>query len=83
MLEPDAFRLASRLVHERKVRGYLHAVIARHRFTKIDGPWIDLRGDTVRALAPVKALATAVRPRTYRLDAYRQLLIDLGLMPHA
>jgi hypothetical protein len=47
---------------------------------KPDEPWIALASDKVQVLAPKKSLAFQVRPRSYRLDAFAQLLRDLGML---
>ena len=45
---------------------------------KPETPWIMLVGEKVEVLAPGKGLVFDVRPRTYRLDAFSQLLQTLG-----
>jgi hypothetical protein len=79
-LDATAVRLAQRLVKDRDPATFLDDLVLRHRRVKPEGPWIRLAGDTVQVLAPQKALATLVRPRTYRLDAYGQILRDLEVL---
>jgi hypothetical protein len=79
-LDATAIALAQRLVRDRDPAAFLDHVVSRHRLVKLDGPWLGLKGDTVQVLAPKKALATLVRPRTYRLDAYGQILRDLDVL---
>jgi hypothetical protein len=47
---------------------------------KSDAPWITLAADRIQVLAPTKSLAFQVRPRSYRLDAFAQMLRDLGML---
>ena len=79
-LDPGPARLAARLVVERDPDEFLRQLVERHRMAKPDAPWITLAGDKVQVLAPKKALVFGVRPRTYRLDAFSQLLRDLGMI---
>lgn len=79
-LDATAIALGQRLVRDRDPAAFLDHVVSRHRLVKPDGPWIGLKGETVQVLAPKKVLATLVRPRTYRLDAYGQILRDLDVL---
>jgi hypothetical protein len=80
-LDPWPGRLAARLVRERDPHGFLRELAERHRMAKPEGPWIALAADKVQILAPKKSLSFEVRPRTYRLDAFNQLLRDLRMIP--
>jgi hypothetical protein len=73
-------RLATRLVVERDPDEFLRQLVERHRMAKPETPWIMLASDKVEVLAPKKSLVFDVRPRTYRLDAFEQLLRDLGMI---
>jgi hypothetical protein len=86
-LEPDKLkldhgpvRLAALLVAERDPDEFLRQLVWQHRTAKPETPWIMLAGDKVEVLAPNKKAAFDVRPRTYRLDAFTQLLHDLGMI---
>jgi hypothetical protein len=79
-LAPGPGRLASRLVVERDPDRFLQQLVERHHMAKPDAPWITLAGDRVQVLAPNKSLMFGVRPRTYRLDAFNQLIRDLGMI---
>ena len=79
-LEPGVVGIAERLIVHRAPNMFIEQLVARHRFAKPDGPWIALAGDKVDVLVPAKALATSVRARTYRLDAFEQILCDLGVL---
>ena len=79
-LDATAIALARGLVRDRDPAAFLDRLVLRHRLVKPDGPWIGLKADTVQVLAPKKVLATLVRPRTYRLDAYGQILRDLAVL---
>lgn len=77
-LDPSPFQIAILLVDKRKPIEFLQHLVERHHLAKPDAPWIRLNGDKVHVLAPQKSLAFPVRPRSYRIDAFKQLLRDLG-----
>jgi hypothetical protein len=79
-LDPGPTRLAARLVDERDPDRFVQQLVERHHIAKPESPWIALAGNSVQVLAPKKSLVFAVRPRTYRLDAFGQLLRDLGMI---
>ncbi len=79
-LDPGPLRIAERLVQERDPVDLLHRLVDRHRMVKSDAPWISLAADKIQVLAPKKNLAFQVRPRSYRLDAFAQLLRDLRML---
>ena len=79
-LDPTPLRIGEILVLKRDPVGFLRSLVDRHRSAKPEDPWIALEGDRVRILAPNKNLAFLVRPRSYRLDAFAQLLRDLGMI---
>lgn len=79
-LDPGPTRIASRLVSDRDPDVFLRQLVQRHRLAKPDGPWIGLAGDKVQILAPAKSLAFDVRHRSYRLNAFAQLLRDLEMI---
>ena len=72
--------IAARLVDERDPDTFLRQLVGRHRMAKPEAPWVVLVGEKVEILAHTKSLAFEVRPRTYRLDAFSQLLRDLGMI---
>jgi|GEM_PF-4544725 len=80
MLDPGPAGIAARLVKELNPDTFLRHLVERHRLAKPEAPWVALLGDKVEILAPAKSLAFQVRPRTYRLDAFSQLLRDLGMI---
>jgi hypothetical protein len=79
-LDPGPIRLAALLVAERDPDEFLRQLVWQHRAAKPETPWIMLVGDKVEILAPKKGEAFDVRPRTYRLDAFKQMLHDLGMI---
>jgi hypothetical protein len=80
-LDPYPYALAERLVVKRDVDGFLSGLLERHRQTKPGDAWVANERGVLRVLAPKKNLDLLPRPRTYRLDAFAQLLRDLGLVP--
>jgi len=79
-LDPGPLRIGEVLVIDHDPVGFLRRLVDRHRMVKPDEPWIALASDKVQVLAPKKSLAFQVRPRSYRLDAFAQLLRDLGML---
>lgn len=80
MVDPGPAGIAARLVDERDPDAFLCQLVERHRMAKPEAPWVRLVGEKVEILAHTKSLAFQVRPRTYRLDAFSQLLRDLGMI---
>lgn len=80
-LDPWPGKLAARLVNKRDPDGFLRDLVERHRIAKPEGQWIALAAGKVQILAPKKSLSFQTRPRTYRLDAFNQLLRDLQMIP--
>lgn len=80
-LDPYPNGLAERLVVQRDVSGFLNGLVERHRQTKLGEAWVTYERGVLRVLTPKKNLDLLPRPRTYRLDAYAQLLRDLELVP--
>jgi len=79
-LDRGTTRLAALLVVERDPDEFLRQLVERHRIAKRETPWIMLIGDKIEVLAPNKSTVFDTRPRTYRLDAFNQLLRDLGMI---
>jgi hypothetical protein len=79
-LDHGPIRLTALLVAEHDPGEFLRQLVWQHRTAKPETPWIMLAGDKVEVLAPNKSEAFDVRPRTYRLDAFKQLLHDLGMI---
>jgi hypothetical protein len=79
-LDPGPARLAALLIIERDPGEFLRQLIERHRLAKPETPWIMLEGDKIEILTSRKNLPSEVQPRTYRLDAFNQLLRDLGMI---
>jgi hypothetical protein len=79
-LETWPQRLAEHLLIDRNPGEFLRQLVQRHRMAKADAPWIALSGDKVQDLVPSKTTGFDVVPRTYRLDAFGQLLRDLGMI---
>lgn len=79
-LEREPFELAELLVKRRDAQRFLQQLVDRHRRAKGEAPWVTLLHDRIKVLAVKKNLPDAVRPRTYRLDAFKQLLLDLRLI---
>ena len=80
-LDPGPVQLAARLIEDRDPTEFLRQLVERHRRAKLESPWVALVGNTVEILTPNKNLDLEIRPRTYRLDAFSQLLRDLGMFP--
>jgi hypothetical protein len=80
-LEQEPFELAKLLVTEPHPRRFLQALVERHRSAKGDAPWVTLFNGKVKVLATEKNLPDHVQLRSYRLDAFKQLLLDLELIP--
>jgi hypothetical protein len=81
--EPDPIHpvtLARMLVLQSKPDDLLRQLVNRHQRVKSENPWIELTGDKIKVVARNQAVAFAVEPRTYRLDAFAQLLRDLGMV---
>lgn len=78
--DPAVIRLCSHLVTHRAPDQFVEALIARHSVVKADGPWLALSKGTIRPLVHAKLQNLAVRPRSYRLNAYAQLLTDLRMI---
>ena len=76
-LERSAVDLAHTLVTHKRPVEFLDKIVQRHAAAKPDGPWIMLAGDAIKPLVLAKTLVTTVRPRTYRLDAFEQILWDV------
>ena len=76
-LERSAVDLAHTLVTHKRPVEFLDKIVQRHAAAKPDGPWIMLAGDAIKPLVPTKTRVTTVRPRTYRLDAFEQILWDV------
>jgi len=72
--------LALQLLDKRDPDDFLEQLVARHCSAKPESPWARLAGEKVQILAPKKNLDLTVRPRTYRLDAFAQLLRDLRMI---
>jgi hypothetical protein len=72
--------LARMLVLQSKTDEFLRQLINRHQRVKSENPWIELTGDKIKIVAGNQAVAFAVEPRTYRLDAFAQVLRDLGIV---
>jgi hypothetical protein len=79
-LDPGPSELSSILLQGRDAERFLSSLVDRHRVAKSDAPWIELVEQRVRKLAPTKAISLPIRPRAYRLDAYGQILRDLGMI---
>ena len=79
-LEVEPFSIASLLVKERKPHEFLRTLVERHHWAKADAPWVALMQDKVQVLAIKKNIPESITPRSYRLDAFRQLLVDLRLI---
>ena len=80
-LDPGPVQLRRTLIEDRNPTEFLRQLVERHRRAKLESPWVALVGNTVEILTPNKNLDLEVRPRTYRLDAFSQLLRDLGMFP--
>jgi hypothetical protein len=80
-LDQGPIQLAARLIEDRDPPEFLRQLVACHRRAKLESPWVALVGNNVEILAPKKNLYLVIRPRTYRLDAFGQLLRDLGMLP--
>jgi hypothetical protein len=79
-LDTTACELGRQLVTSAN-RAAVHALANRHLLAKADDPWIRLRGDRVEVVAPRKKVESyKVGPRAYRLDSYRQILVDLRIV---
>lgn len=76
----EPIRLAERLVKERNPKRFLVELVDRHRGAKPESPWVALANDRIKVLATGKNLPDKAEPRTYRLDAFKQLLLDLDLI---
>ena len=79
-LERGPADLSTALLQKRDAREFLSGLVDRHRSSKADGPWIEIVGNRVHVLTPGKGSALSVRPRSYRLDAYGQMLLDLEMI---
>lgn len=80
-LDPFPNALGERLVVNRDAEGFLDGLVERHQQVKLGDAWITLERGRLRVLTPKKNLDLEPGPRTYRLDAYAQLLHDIRLIP--
>lgn len=71
--------LADRLVTKRDALSYVESLLARHQRVKGGDPWIDVVRGQVRPRSMKKNLDLRLRARTYRLDAFGQMVRDLGM----
>jgi hypothetical protein len=76
-LERSAVGLVRMLAVDGNENGFVHGVLARHEEKKLGDAWIGCHNGKLRVLAPKKNLDLRPGPRTYRLDAFAQLLADL------
>jgi hypothetical protein len=79
-LDAGPVYLARRLTHERDVNGFLTGLLERHTRAKLGDAWVRLHKGSLRVLAPKKNLNLVPEPRTYRIDAFGQMLRDLRLV---
>lgn len=77
-LDPVPVRIAEILIVDRNTQEFVRRLVNRHCIIKQGDAWVDLIADKVRDCMPNKSLPYRVEPRTYRIDAFRQLLRDLG-----
>lgn len=76
-------RLAEILVNDRRPKEFLRALVKLHERVKPDEPWVrlDKAANRVRPVASgTRKLDFRAEVRTYRIDAFRQLLTDAGLV---
>lgn len=76
-LERNAIDIVNLLVREHDERRFVDALLERHASKKLGDAWIASHNGTLRITAPKKNLDLRPAPRTYRLDAFAQMLADL------
>jgi hypothetical protein len=69
--------IARSLVVDHDPKTFLRQLIEQHRVVKGGEAWVRLVGDRVEIIAKTKNLELHPAPRTYRLDAFMQFLIDM------
>jgi hypothetical protein len=77
-LEPTPFDVAGHLIKQRDASAFLEGIARMHKAAKGERPWVRLDGVRVKTIATAKDLLLPVKPRSYRLDAFRSLTHDLG-----
>lgn len=77
-LDSAPINLAATLVNGRDPHEFIRRLVDRHTIVKQGDAWIELTTDKIRDRMPNKSQPFRVEPRNYRLDAFRQLLSDLG-----
>jgi hypothetical protein len=76
-LDSVPFEIAALLVRQRNPGIFVHRLIEQHSAAKEGNVWIELMGDKIRSQ---KNFQMNVGPRSYRLDAFSQLVRELGLV---
>lgn len=79
-LDAHPVDLARQLVEHNEIDGFLSGLLECHQQAKVADAWIVRDGGNLRILATKKNLDLIAEPRTYRIDAFAQLLRDLRLL---
>jgi hypothetical protein len=80
-LDPIPLDIARTLVTHKKVEAFLSSLLDHHRQVKLGEAWVVPQQGTLRVIANKKNLDLVSHPRTYRIDAFTQLLHDLRSIP--
>ena len=80
-LDQGPHDIAACLVKQHTPEEFTRKLIRWHEQVKAGEAWVTLQKDRVKIQAPEKSRTFSVRTRTYRLDAFRQLVDDLGMLP--
>lgn len=79
-LDDAPVNLARRLVEHKDVDSFLLGLLERHEQVKLSEAWVVSNRGNLRIVATKKNLDLIAAPRTYRIDAFAQLLHDLGML---
>jgi hypothetical protein len=86
VLPADGIRfvqIAQDLVVGKDPGKFLRRLVEQHGRAKGGDAWVQLAGDRIRIIARTKNLELRPAPRRYRLDAFTQVLADMGRLPRA